>query len=47
VSYSVCVGCKASMSAVATAATAVSDGVSKTLGYGATAEATPTKAAGD
>jgi hypothetical protein len=47
VSDSVSVGWKATMSAVATAATAVSDGVSKTLGYGATAEATPTKAAGD
>ena len=34
-------GWKATMSAVATAATAVSDGVSKTLGYGATAETSP------
>ena len=43
-------GWKATMSAVATAATAVSDGVSKTLGYGATAETSPptkAKAAGD
>ena len=39
-------GWKATMSAVATAATAVSDGVSKTLGYGATAE-TKAKAAAD
>ena len=50
VSDGVRVGWKATMSAVATAATAVSDGVSKTLGYGATAETSPptkAKAAGD
>ena len=41
VSDGVRVGWKATMSAVATAATAVSDGVSKTLGYGATAETSP------
>ena len=46
VSDGVRVGWKATMSAVATAATAVSDGVSKTLGYGATAE-TKAKAAAD
>lgn len=43
-------GWKATMSAVATAATTVSDGVSKTLGYGATAETSPpakAKAAAD
>lgn len=42
VSDGVRVGWSATMSAVATAATAVSDGVSKTLGYGATAETSPT-----
>ena len=50
VSDGVSAGWKATMSAVATAATAVSDGVSKTLGYGATAETSPptkAKAAGD
>ena len=50
VSDGVRVGWSATMSAVATAATAVSDGVSKTLGYGATAETSPptkAKAAGD
>lgn len=41
VSDGVRVGWSATMSAVATAATAVSDGVSKTLGYGATAETSP------
>jgi len=41
VSDGVSAGWKATMSAVATAATAVSDGVSKTLGYGATAETSP------
>ena len=46
VSDGVSAGWKATMSAVTTAATAVSDGVSKTLGYGATAE-TKAKAAAD